>query len=84
MGLPEQHRHPGGTDLARGPDPGRPTSRAVIGLLSVIAVILVAWARKASAVVTMPLAFASSSRSWCSRSSAPSRRTCRSGWSGSG
>jgi AI-2 transport protein TqsA len=36
----------------------RPSSKVVVGLLSVIAVILSAWALKPSAVVTMPLAFA--------------------------
>jgi AI-2 transport protein TqsA len=57
MALPEPDREP----VAPEPDRGhsaRPTSKAVIGLLSVIAVILTAWALKASAVVTMPLAFA--------------------------
>ena len=57
MGLPEpQHRRDAEAD--RSADTARPTSRVVVGLLSVIAVILTAWALKVSAVVTMPLAFA--------------------------
>jgi AI-2 transport protein TqsA len=58
MGLTEPRREPHDPDGARGTESARPTSKVVIGLLSVIAVILTAWALKASAVVTMPLAFA--------------------------
>src|SRR5687768_16339010 len=57
MGLTEPRREPHDPDGARGIESARPTSKVVIGLLSVIAVILTAWALKASAVVTMPLAF---------------------------
>jgi AI-2E family transporter len=57
MALPEpQHRLDAEAD--RSAESARPTSRVVVGLLSVIAVILTAWALKVSAVVTMPLAFA--------------------------
>ena len=58
MGLPEPEREPRDPDPARGSGSTRPTSKVVVGLLSVITVILTAWALKASAVVTMPLAFA--------------------------
>jgi AI-2 transport protein TqsA len=58
MGLPEPEREPRDPDPARGSGSARPTSKVVVGLLSVITVILTAWALKASAVVTMPLAFA--------------------------
>ena len=57
MGLPEpKHRLDPDTD--RGAGSTRTTSKVMVGLLSVIAVILTAWALKASAVVTMPLTFA--------------------------
>ena len=58
MGLPEPEREPRDPDPARGSGSARPTSKVVVGLLSVITVILTAWALKASVVVTMPLAFA--------------------------
>lgn len=59
MALPEpHHRPPIEPDPERDADRAQPTSRVVVGLLSVIVVILSAWALKASAVVTMPLAFA--------------------------
>jgi AI-2 transport protein TqsA len=58
MVLPEpQHRDPDPEDDL-GADAARPTSKVVVGLLSVITTILTAWALKVSAVVTMPLAFA--------------------------
>lgn len=57
MAWPEPQRH---LDPAadRRPDAAREPSKVVVGLLTVITVILTAWALKASAVVTMPLAFA--------------------------
>jgi AI-2 transport protein TqsA len=58
MGLPEPKRELHDPRADRGSGSARPTSKVVVGLLSVIAVILTAWALKASAVVTMPLAFA--------------------------
>lgn len=58
MALPEPHQEPLAPDTERGANSSRPTPNVVVGLLSVIAVILSAWALKASAVVTMPLAFA--------------------------
>jgi AI-2 transport protein TqsA len=58
MGLPEPNRRLVDPEPDRGSEPARPGSKAVVGLLSVIAVVLTAWALKASAVVTMPLAFA--------------------------
>jgi AI-2 transport protein TqsA len=58
MALPEPQHQPRGPELGRASDSARPTSKVVVGLLSVIAVILTAGALKASAVVTMPLAFA--------------------------
>jgi AI-2 transport protein TqsA len=57
MGLPEPLLRPD-READRSADAARPSSKVVVGLLSVIAVILSAWALKASAVVTMPLAFA--------------------------
>jgi predicted PurR-regulated permease PerM len=58
MGLTEPYREPHDPDRARGTESARTTSKVVVVLLSVITVILTAWALKASAVVTMPLAFA--------------------------
>jgi AI-2 transport protein TqsA len=58
MGLPKPHQQTLDSGIDGGADSSRPTLKVVVGLLSVIAVILSAWALKASAVVTMPLAFA--------------------------
>ena len=59
MGLPKPDYESVEPGSGRGLDPDASLSRkAVVGLLSVIAVILTAWALKGSAVVTMPLAFA--------------------------
>jgi AI-2 transport protein TqsA len=58
MALTEPYREPHDPDRARGTESARTTSKVVVALLSVITVILTAWALKASAVVTMPLAFA--------------------------
>ena len=58
MARPAPHRQPLDPNAGGGAESARSTSKAVVGLLSVIAVILSAWALKASAVVTMPLAFA--------------------------
>ncbi len=58
MGLPKPHQQTLGADIDGGADVTRSTSKVLVGLLSVIAVILGAGALKASAVVTMPLALA--------------------------
>jgi AI-2 transport protein TqsA len=58
MGLPKPHQQMLDSHIDGGADSTRPTSKIVVGLLSVMAVILSAGALKASAVVTMPLAFA--------------------------
>jgi AI-2 transport protein TqsA len=58
MALPEPHHPPSDPDTRSASDAARPTSKVVVGLLSVIAVILSAWALKVSAVVTMPFVFA--------------------------
>ena len=59
MAVRKQEDPEAGPGLARRPDVEQtPSRKAVVGLLAVIVVILIAWALRGSAVVTMPLAFA--------------------------